>query len=105
MRVETKFGQSVCIVGSIKELGEWNEFKFHCEWTEDHHWVTKQPIITQSPFFRYKYVLLEDGNLKGWERGIDRIAQLTILPELPKFEVADSEGPLPEGVRCVQIRD
>jgi hypothetical protein len=81
---ETIPGESICIVGSIPELGGWKELKAHMTWTEGHIWVLDQPIITNEPFFSYKYVLM-DGDKKKvvkWESGIDRIAELRLLPEV-----------------------
>ena len=53
------------------------------KWTEGDVWVSKQPLITNNFFFTYKYSWFEkEGHqLVGWERGIDRIADLEIMPD------------------------
>jgi len=81
---KTKFGESICILGSIPELGMWKDFKCHMRWTDGHIWVTEKPLVTNRYFFQYKYVLLdkERSNLIAWERGVDRIADLEILPKV-----------------------
>ena len=60
----------------------WKEFKCHMKWTDGHIWVTDKPLVTNHAYFQYKYALLdkEKSNLIAWERGIDRIADLDILP-------------------------
>ena len=51
-------------------------------WTVNHIWVSEKPIITNQPIFHYKYVLLENGMAKKWESGVDRVADLRLLPEI-----------------------
>ena len=77
---ETRVGESICVLGSIEELGTWKEYKCHLTWTEGHIWVSKEPILTKHKRFFYKYVLLDEGKMVMWERGVDRIADLTLLP-------------------------
>jgi hypothetical protein len=31
-------GQSLCIVGNLKELGSWKNFQAKMKWTEGHIW-------------------------------------------------------------------
>ena len=31
-------GESICVLGSIPELGSWKELKCHLKWTEGHIW-------------------------------------------------------------------
>jgi hypothetical protein len=52
-------------------------------WTEGHIWISEKPLITNNYYFQYKYVLLDKDRTKflAWERGVDRIADLEILPE------------------------
>ena len=61
---ETKPGEDIFVVGSIKELGEWKDInKAPLKWSAGHVWVTKDPlIITNQTHFNYKYVLERDGN-------------------------------------------
>jgi hypothetical protein len=45
-------------------------------------WVNEFPIVTNKYYFTYKYAILDqDGKgVESWERGIDRIADLELLP-------------------------
>ena len=38
IKYETKFGQSLCIVGNIPELGNWKDFTASMTWHEDNFW-------------------------------------------------------------------
>lgn len=43
---ETKPGEDIYVVGSIKELGEWKDIhKAPLKWSKGHVWVTKDPLI------------------------------------------------------------
>ena len=74
-------GQSLYVMGSIQQLGNWNDFVCPMQWTDGHIWVTDQLVIDQ-PVFRYKYVLKEPNDSMIWETGYDRIADLTLVDNL-----------------------
>jgi len=57
---ETVPGESICVVGSIPELGSWEDLKAPMTWTDGHIWVLNRPINTTTPYFSYKYVLISD---------------------------------------------
>ena len=79
--LQLEFGQSVCIVGSIPELGNWQEFRCFMKWTEGHVWTLQTPITSFVPYFQYKYVIMEGDQDLKWENGINRIADLDMLAE------------------------
>ena len=85
LRVQKKLdnGQSLCVCGSIPELGNWKNFICHMKWTRDDYWVLSKPLVTNKYYFSYKYVIMKDNDreLEMWERGVDRVADLEILPE------------------------
>jgi hypothetical protein len=77
------------VIGCIPELGNWKDVKCHLVWTAGHYWVLPQPLIVQSPIFQYKYMMHDKSKSLStadgiWEQGIDRIADLRILPEISK---------------------
>lgn len=84
---ETSFGQSLSVVGSIPELGDWSTYKHELQWTEGHVWLSKQPLTTTQRFFSYKYVVLDHGKVQMWEKGVDRIADLATLCHGPTGEL------------------
>ena len=60
LKFETKFGESLSIVGSNEQLGFWKEFKCPMKWSPNHVWVTEKPVIIpmNSSVFQYKYILI-----------------------------------------------
>ena len=78
---ETKVGEDLFVVGSIKELGEWKNLeKVPLTWTEGHIWVTKTPIyVNDQAHFNYKYLLKTEGGDFIWENGANRVADLHIV--------------------------
>ena len=86
VQIQVNFGETICVLGSIPELGKWKEFKHHLRWTEGHIWESITPLITHSYFFQYKYALLDKNatELINWEKGVDRLADLEIMPDHSK---------------------
>lgn len=87
---ETVPGQSIVVLGSIPELGMWKERKCHMKWTDGHIWVLEEPLIVSVPHFTYKYMLLDDDKqtMVKWEAGVDRIAELGLLPDIGHTKTA-----------------
>jgi len=82
-------GESICVLGSIPELGSWKTLKCHMTWTEGHVWQMCEPVVTHHSFFTYKYVLMDKNKTEmvRWESGVDRIADLRVLPERGHQEI------------------
>lgn len=85
------------MVGSIPELGNWKEYKHKLLWGNGHVHLSTTPLITSESCFKYKYVILENGKMKSWENGIDRIAELDFLPQ--------RQSPETKNLRHVQTDD
>ena len=64
---KTDFGQSLCVVGSTSELGNWKQFRAHMKWTDGHVWTLCDVPIRNVQHFQYKYVVLKDGKPDRWE--------------------------------------
>ena len=75
-------GQMLYVMGGIEELGNWQEYKCPMSWTEGHYWVANVDVKSGS-YFQYKYVIVNEGGHEEpiWEGGIDRVADLAILPD------------------------
>ncbi|OMJ87831.1 hypothetical protein SteCoe_10395 [Stentor coeruleus] len=68
---ETKFGESIVIVGSCEELGKWNPDKgLNLIWHIGHRWSQTLKISTLP--FEYKY-LCKSSEITTWEGGFNRI--------------------------------
>ena len=66
-------------------------------WTEGHYWITEDLRIKSASHFQYKYAVKRDEEWDAtWEMGIDRIADLAILPAMNDSSVQ---------VKSVQIHD
>ena len=76
--------QTLALLGSLPELGNWKTATCKLKWQPGDYWVTEKPIETAKFFFTYKYVLWDKNSDKliSWERGIDRIADLEVLPHV-----------------------
>ena len=81
---EVNYGETLCVLGSIPELGNWKEFKHHMKWSEGNIWESITPLSTHSFYFQYKYTLLEDKGTRqiDWEKGVDRLADLELMPDV-----------------------
>ena len=60
VKYETVPGQKLYVMGSIEELGSWEQFKCCMTWTEGHYWITKDLRIKSASYFQYKYALIND---------------------------------------------
>ena len=40
-------GESLCVLGSLPELGVWKEFKHHLKMTGDNVWESVKPLVTR----------------------------------------------------------
>ena len=80
IKFETKMGESLAVVGDIKELGSWNEFT-PMQWTEGHVWVLNNLAIKSKSYFSYKYVQMKDDKPEVWETGENRLADLRKLSD------------------------
>ena len=85
IQYETQIGEYLAVIGNIEELGNWTNFnKCQIKWTEGHNWVTDNLVISSKSHFLYKYVIMEHGKVKMWEKGANRIADLEVLPDMNK---------------------
>lgn len=81
VRYSTNPGQELYVMGSINELGNWRDFACKMTEIEDDLWITDNLRISSATYFQYKYVVRRCGTHDAiWEKGMDRIADLAILP-------------------------
>ena len=72
---DTKLGEDIGILGSIKELGEWDQSKIiKLGWTKGNIWTIDIDLKSKDiNNFEYKFILLNNGSIKEWENGNNRI--------------------------------
>ena len=80
---EIQPNQQLYILGSIPELGNWQEYRQQLKWTQGDVWVS-ETLNSTVPHFCYKYVILENDEPIIWEQGYDRIADLGVNTEISK---------------------
>lgn len=74
-------------MGSIPELGNWEDFKCGMTKTKNDYWITEDLRINSASYFQYKYVMVNNIIISPqdsevvWEQGLIRIADLGILPQ------------------------
>ena len=53
------------------------------DWKSGDLWVSSSPLRTNVSHFNYKYAVFRNNYKEriGWERGVDRIADLKVLPD------------------------
>ena len=73
IKFDTFIGQSISIIGSIDKLGNWDEYKaLNMNWTEGNIWKANIEY-DDIKGFEYKFIFMENGDIKKWEDGINRI--------------------------------
>jgi len=74
MNYGTIMGEEIGLVGSIKELGFWDQNNMiRMNWNEGNNWRTEiDTSFADINNFEYKFVLIEGGKIKEWEGGNNR---------------------------------
>ena len=69
-----KNGQELSIIGSLKELGNWNQDKaLKMEFFKEENIWQKELILSKKKDFEYKFIILSNGIVRKWEDGNNRI--------------------------------
>ena len=70
IKYNTSFGEEVGILGSIQQLGNWNQNDiFYLKWNDGNIW-TGEMIMEMMPIdFEFKFVISSNRNVKKWEPG------------------------------------
>ena len=74
MRYNTRPGEDLGVIGSINELGMWDQNKaLKLAWNEGNIWKTKINYnFTQNSMFEFKFIFISNGKVKQWEDGNNR---------------------------------
>ena len=82
VKFETRMGQRISVIGSIDKLGNWNESKaLNMNWNEGNIWKANMEFENIKGF-EYKFIFMENGAIKQWEDGINRIFSLNQIRNL-----------------------
>ena len=82
----TDFGQMVALLGSLPELGKWDEkFALKFDWTAGNVWRGKI-TCQENTDFEYKFIFLQQDKVQKWESGENRVFKYDLIKmELEKF--------------------
>ena len=75
IKFDTKLGESLAVIGSLNELGLWKENRaLKMEWNPGNIWKSCIYLNNYNNIidFEYKFIILENGQIKFWEDGNNR---------------------------------
>ena len=84
MKYNTLPGEDLGVIGSIEELGMWDQNKaLKLGWTTGNVWKTKINYnFTRNNNFEFKFIFISNGRVKQWEDGSNRKINYEQLKEL-----------------------
>jgi len=92
-----KMNQDLGIIGSIKELGNWNQDKaLKMEYFDEENIWQKEFILNKKEDFEYKFIFISNGVVKKWEDGNNRIFKYSYIKKLIEINLQDGFAHLEE---------
>ena len=89
--------QMLGILGSIKELGNWNqENSLKMEYDEEDNIWQKEFLFNKKEDFEYKFIFMSKGNVIKWEDGNNRIFKYSYIKKLLEMNLEDGMAHLEE---------
>jgi hypothetical protein len=72
MKYQTQMGQEVGVIGSLEDLGKWNQGKvLKLNWRNGNVW-NKEISYVNGTDFEFKFILINHGKVQKWEDGNNR---------------------------------
>ena len=72
MKYQTQMGQEVGVIGSLDDLGKWNQGKvLKLNWRNGNVW-NKEISYVNGTDFEFKFILINHGKVQKWEDGNNR---------------------------------
>ena len=72
MKYQTQMGQEVGVIGSLDELGKWNQNKvLRLNWQNGNVWNKEISYVNGSDF-EFKFIFINNGRVVKWEDGNNR---------------------------------
>ena len=92
-----KMNQDLGIIGSIKELGNWNQDKaLKMEYFDEENIWQKEFVLNKKEDFEYKFIFISNGVVKKWEDGNNRIFKYSYIKKLIEINLQDGFAHLEE---------
>ena len=84
IKYDTKFGEDLAVIGSIKELGNWQiDRALKMGWNDNNIWKGSLYLDRKNIFeFEYKFIVTSGNYVKRWEDGFNRKFDLFKLKAL-----------------------
>ena len=84
IKYDTKFGEDLAVIGSIKELGNWQIVRaLKMGWNDNNIWKGTLYLDRKNIFeFEYKFIVTSGNYVKRWEDGFNRKFDLFKLKAL-----------------------
>ena len=84
IKYDTKFGEDLAVIGSIKELGNWQiDRALKMGWNDNNIWKGTLYLDRKNIFeFEYKFIVTSGNYVKRWEDGFNRKFDLFKLKAL-----------------------
>ena len=85
IKFDTKLGESLAVIGSLNELGLWKENRaLKMEWNPGNIWKSCIYLNNYNNIidFEYKFIILENGQIKFWEDGNNRTFIVSLITGL-----------------------
>jgi len=90
MKYNTQPGEDLGVIGSISELGSWDQNRaLRMNWNDGNIWKASINYdFNREKEFEFKYIFIENGRVKRWEDGNNRKLEFTQLKNLiePKIK-------------------
>ena len=89
--------QELCIIGSINELGNWNQDKaIKMEYNKEVNIWEKELFFNKINDFEYKFIFLKNGRDNKWENGNNRIFKYTDIKKLIEMNLQNGMAHIEE---------
>ena len=74
MRYNTQMGEDLGVIGSINELGSWDQRRaLRMTWNDGNIWRGEMPFNNSNIYdFEYKFIFIAHGCVRQWENGNNR---------------------------------
>ena len=92
IKYDTTFGESIGIIGSNKELGNWNTKQLiQLKWNKGNIWTGEINVDENNlEDFEFKFVILFNGNIKKWESGSNnKINYMQLLEQIKNKDIGN----------------
>ena len=84
MKYNTQPGEDLGVIGSISELGSWDQNRaLRMNWNDGNIWKANINYdFGKEKEFEFKYIFIENGRVKRWEDGNNRKLEFSQLKNL-----------------------